>query len=254
MSEQFGFDPNKTYRSLVGLPRFARAWLAFRKSYSGKVGLLPCLHDWDDKAGAVESEYFWQDLYVARKIYQANPDRHVDIGSRIDGFVAHVASFRPIEVIDIRPLPTIPGVTFTQADLTKADLSLSIQCDSLSCLHALEHFGLGRYGDAIDPDGYKTALQNMANMLAPYGLFYLAVPVGRERVEFNGRRVFDPRTIVSLAGENGLQLKEFAWRSDGRSIQKSSDPGTDFHLLGTMRYALGIFVFQKSMSRPDPKS
>jgi len=42
----------------------------------------------------------------------------VDIGSRVDGFVAHVASFREIEVFDIRPITTkVPGATFIQADL-----------------------------------------------------------------------------------------------------------------------------------------
>ncbi|MGO9120624.1 MAG: DUF268 domain-containing protein [Desulfomonilaceae bacterium] len=247
MSEQFGVDPIRTYRSLVGLPRFARAWVVFRKYYSGKIGFLPCLHDWDETAGAVGDEYFWQDLYVARMIYHANPDKHVDVGSRIDGFVAHVASFRQIEVIDIRPLPAIPGVTFRQADLTKKEQSLSGYCDSLSCLHALEHFGLGRYGDEVNPNGHKAALQNMARMLVNEGTFYLSVPVGMERVEFNGHRVFDPHTIVSLAAENGLRLKEFAWCQDGHPIQEPSDPHTDLQLLGAMNYALGIFTFQKSI-------
>jgi hypothetical protein len=31
-------------------------------------------------------------------------------------------------------------------------------CDSLSCLHALEHFGLGRYGDPIDPRGHEKGI------------------------------------------------------------------------------------------------
>jgi len=246
MTMQFGLDPIRTYRSLVGLPRFVKGWFAFRKSYSEAMELLPCLNDWDEKAGSVSDEYFWQDLYVARKVYHANPDRHVDVGSRIDGFVAHVASFRQIEVVDVRPLPLIPGVTFTQADLTKNEQFSPGYCDSLSCLHALEHFGLGRYGDAIQPAGHKTALQNMAKMLVPDGLFYLAVPVGLERVEFNGQRVFGPHTIISLADENGLQLKEFAWCLDGSSIQESSDPQKDFQLLCSIRYALGIFIFQKS--------
>ena len=39
-------------------------------------------------------------------IYAARPEKHVDVGSRVDGFVAHVASFREIEVFDVRPIAT----------------------------------------------------------------------------------------------------------------------------------------------------
>jgi hypothetical protein len=35
-------------------------------------------------------------------IHKLNPVRHIDIGSRIDGFVANVAAFRKIEVLDVR--------------------------------------------------------------------------------------------------------------------------------------------------------
>lgn len=79
--------------------------------------LMPCLHDrYED--GATKSEYFWQDLLAARAIHAAKPVRHVDIGSRVDGFVAHVASFLDCEVFDVRPISTVvPGVVFRQADL-----------------------------------------------------------------------------------------------------------------------------------------
>ena len=65
---------------------------------------------------------------------------HVDVGSRVDGFVAHVAAFRPIQVVDIRRLSnTVPNVTFLQADfMSTLPDSLVACCDSLSCLHALD--------------------------------------------------------------------------------------------------------------------
>ena len=72
---------------------------------------MPCLHDRYEEGGATKSEYFWQDLLVARAIHAAKPVKHVDIGSRVDGFVAHVASFREIEVFDVQPISTVvPGV------------------------------------------------------------------------------------------------------------------------------------------------
>lgn len=60
---------------------------------------------WEDKylkSGVMEGHYFHQDLYIAQKIFKNNPQKHIDIGSRIDGFVAHVATFRKIEIVDIR--------------------------------------------------------------------------------------------------------------------------------------------------------
>ena len=118
LSSQFGLDPLQFLRSLRGLPIYLREWAAFRKGFSGTMQFKPCLHDRYEEGGATKSEYFWQDLLVARAIHSANPVKHVDIGSRVDGFVAHVASFREIEVFDVRPISTmVPGVVFRQADL-----------------------------------------------------------------------------------------------------------------------------------------
>jgi hypothetical protein len=57
---------------------------------------MPCLHDWYEEGGTTRSEYFWQDLLVARMVFETKPEKHVNIDSRVDGFVAQVASFREI--------------------------------------------------------------------------------------------------------------------------------------------------------------
>jgi SAM-dependent methyltransferase len=243
---QFGIDPIKALRSLQGLPRYVRDYFRFRPGYSGRFELLPCLHDWHEEGGATTLEYFWQDLLIAREIFQAMPERHVDIGSRVDGFVAHVASFREIEVFDVRPITTqVPGVTFRQADLMKPMEGMTGYCDSLSCLHALEHFGLGRYGDPVDPKGHERGLANMARLLRQDGVFYLSVPIGVARVEFNGQRVFDPRAMIDLAKANSLELREFkVIRQGGRveTVAANELPQSD---LASQRYALGMFTFVK---------
>ena len=93
LSSQFGLAPRTFMRSLRGLPVYLRDWAAFRKGYVEKMKFMPCLHDRYEEGGATKSEYFWQDHLVARAIHAANPDKHVDNGSRLDGFVAQVASF-----------------------------------------------------------------------------------------------------------------------------------------------------------------
>ena len=213
---------------------------------------MPCLHDRYEEGGSTRSEYFWQDLWVARWIYEAAPKKHVDVGSRVDGFVAHVASFRQIEVLDIRPITTqIPGVTFRQADLMNAaslgDLCAQDggYCDSLSCLHALEHFGLGRYGDPILPEGWRLGIKNLASLLKPKGTLYLSTPIGKPRVEFNAHRVFDPQRIMGEGKKRGLQPHRFFTISpEGQWEELGWEEKTFLRLMG-QDYHLGIFLFRK---------
>jgi SAM-dependent methyltransferase len=246
LSTQFGFDPRKTLRSIWGFPRYARDFFRFRSSYTGRLELLPCLHDWYEEAGITKNEYFWQDLLVARMIFEARPKRHVDIGSRVDGFVAHVASFREIEVFDVRPnTAKIPNVTFKQADLMEPVKGLSDYCDSLSCLHALEHFGLGRYGDPIDPCGFERGLANMAGLLMHDGVFYLSVPIGIDRVEFNAQRICDPRVIVNLATKQSLRLSALTVIRQGGRVEVLTPDEIQLSELATQRYSLGLFTFLK---------
>lgn len=247
LNAQFGIDPRKTFHSLRGLPRYLRDLLRFRSAYSGRLELLPCLHDWYEEGGTTKSEYFWQDLLVARMIFAARPEKHVDIGSRVDGFVAHVASFREVEVFDVRPITTqIPNIKFKQADLMSPVEGMANYCDSLSCLHALEHFGLGRYGEPVDPKGFERGFVNMACLLRDGGAFYLSVPVGIERVEFNAHRVFDPKVIINLAAENSLQLSALTVIGQKGRVETLVPDEMVLSDLANERYALGLFVFRKS--------
>ena len=257
MAEQLGIDLTKLILSSRGIPQYILDLYKFKRKYKGNLVLNPCFGDRIKESGEVKNEYFWQDLLVARKIFQAQPKKHVDIGSRIDGFVAHVASFRDIEIFDIRPVDVyIPGVLFRQADLM-SDNFLSIDtsvkagyCDSLSCLHAIEHFGLGRYGDPIDPDGYLRGIKNLCKLLREGGSLYLATPIGKQRVEFNANWVFDPLTIVNAALAGGLVLDELiVLDQQGGSKTIHKPIATDFKNLAREVYLLGIFCFRKTASQ-----
>jgi len=251
LSTQFGLDPLQFVRSLRGLPHYLRDKAAFRKGYVGTMKFKPCLHDRYEEGGATKSEYFWQDLLVARAIHVAKPVKHVDIGSRVDGFVAHVASFRDIEVFDVRPTNSlVPGVLFRQADfMNKASLPTDkgkgVYCDSLSCLHAIEHFGLGRYGDPVNPQGYQYGIANMAQLLQPGGTLYLSTPIGKERVEFNANWVFDPRSIIRIAQSAGLSLQKLIVIIPEQGAQESAFDDVALTNLALQHYQLGLFVFTK---------
>lgn len=258
ISTQFGLNLRAFLRSLRGIPQYVSDWLAFRKAYQGTMTFVPCLHDRYEEGGATKSEYFWQDLLVARWIFEASPARHVDIGSRVDGFVAHLASFREVEVFDVRPISSkIPGVVFQQADLMDVGGAPALAggdgyCDSLSCLHAIEHFGLGRYGDPVDPQGHVRGLTNMAALVKSGGVFYLSTPIGAARVEFNANRVFDPREIVQIAQSNGLSLKKLVVVASDGTVSDTRDITAErLQDLASHQYNLGIFVFEKTAGRPE---
>jgi hypothetical protein len=243
---QFGVNLVTMGRSLRGIPRYVRDLQRFRSIYSGPLEIVPCLHDWYEEAGSTQSEYFWQDLIVARMIFEAAPVKHVDVGSRIDGFVSHVACFRELEVLDVRPVTRpIPGISFRQVDLTRPEGLHPGYCDSLSCLHALEHFGLGRYGDKIDPKGLERGLANLSSLLSEAGVLYLSIPIGQERVEFNANRVCNPETILGFARGKSLFLTSLTLVThDGATVEIGIDDPT-FVELAKQRYALGIFRFIK---------
>lgn len=248
---QFGIDMQRFLWAIVRMPAYLINWFKFRKIYSGKVSFMPCLHDIKEEGGAAASEYFWQDILVARSVYNNQPERHVDVGSRVDGFVAHVASFRKIEVFDVRPITSeVQGIIFRQADLMDlgsigAYVHGDGYCDSLSCLHAIEHFGLGRYGDKIDPSGYKKGIANLAKILKSNGTLYLSTPIGQERVEFNANWVFDPCVLVSFARSCGLVLQDLTICAPGNSPKNIPIDKDTLEKLSSCRYKLGIFVFKK---------
>ncbi|NTU53780.1 MAG: DUF268 domain-containing protein [Chlorobiaceae bacterium] len=251
LSSQFGLDLRLFLRSWIGLPVYLRDWMSFRKAYVGPMKFKPCMHDRHEDGGSTKSEYFWQDLLVARAIHAAKPVKHVDIGSRVDGFVAHVASFRDIEVFDVRPIRTdVPGVVFRRADLMNPASLLTAAgvgyCDSLSCLHAIEHFGLGRYGDPVNPQGYQRGIANMAQLLQPGGMFYLSTPIGKERVEFNANWVFDPRSILHCAEAAGMTLQKLTVISQEYGQQESAFDDSALADLALRPYQLGLFIFTKN--------
>jgi SAM-dependent methyltransferase len=188
--------------------------LSFGKNY-------PLINDRFDEAGSARGHYFHQDLLVARRIWENNPPTHVDIGSRIDGFVAHVAVFRPIEIMDIRPgASKIKNISFRQLDLMNLPQDMAGNCDSISSLHAIEHFGLGRYGDPLDPDGHKKAIANIHTMLRPGGKFYFSVPIGPQRIEFNAHRVFSTDYLIALfAGR--FVVDDFSYVDDAGELHES---------------------------------
>jgi hypothetical protein len=241
---QFKRQQGKTV-SLKYKFRFFRELRAFKEA-GGKVDkLFPIFSDYKEQAGSATGHYFHQDLLVAGYIAKKMPVRHIDVGSRIDGFVAHVAAFMPIEIIDVRELADSghANIRFKRMDLMNSKAVEPAICDSLSCLHAIEHFGLGRYGDPLNPMGHLTGFRNLVKMLKPQGTLYISFPIGvADQVHFNAHRIFKPDSILNWQPEATLELLSFSFVDDGGCLHKevalSAVPA------GT-QYGCGIYTFKK---------
>ena len=212
----------------------------------GTVTRLPIVRERSNNAGAASGHYYHQDLLVAQMICAASPNRHVDVGSRVDGFVAHVASFRPIEVMDIRPMQTTSkNITFIQGDLLVKGPEWHECTDSISCLHTLEHLGLGRYGDTLDPDAWREGLATLTAMLQPGGTMYLSVPIGPQRVEFNAHRVF---SVAFMSGvlEQNFEILSFHYVDDSGALHSpASWTGPEADQAHGCTYGCGIWVLRR---------
>ncbi len=244
----FGFDPLRALSAIRYTPRYIRDLFAYRshKEYGPKFRLrlsvlYPILADYNDASGTASGHYFHQDLLVARKVFAAKPAKHIDIGSRVDGFIAHLLCFREVNYVDIRPLKSaVPGLHFICSDATNLSEFADNSVESISSLHAAEHFGLGRYGDPVDPQACFRFMQSLARVLALDGRLYFAVPVGRERVEFNAHRVFSPSTVLESFAD--VKLLSFSLVKDDGKLYANVAP----HEGEDCRYGCGIFEFTKT--------
>jgi hypothetical protein len=240
-------DLRRLPSTAASLPWFVRSWRAY-ESLSGDALRLrhaqPCLDDRGDSAGSATGHYFHQDLWAARKVHAAGVAEHVDVGSRVDGFVAHVAAFTDVLYVDLRPLeakghPHIKARVGTVLALPFDDRAVR----SLSCLHVIEHVGLGRYGDPLDPGGSLKALKELQRVVAAGGDLYVGVPVGRERVCFNAHRVLSPGAVVRALDE--LDLVEFSAVDDAGDLVRDAATA-DFERAD---YACGLFHFTRRSAR-----
>ncbi len=242
-----GFDPRPLSYRIRGFPTFvANGYLYARRNVDAHFPLklrylFPRYVDRYADAGVAKGHYFLQDLWAARKIFRNNPIEHVDVGSRIDGFVAHLLTFRSATVVDLRPLrSSVRGLMFKQGDITRLGFP-DRSIESLSCLHAIEHIGLGRYGDEVDPDGWKKGLRELQRVVKEGGHLYLSTPVGTQRVFFDAHRVFAATTVIDTIDQ--LELVSFSYVDDAGDLHE----GVEVATLPDLEYGCGLFEFVRPL-------
>ncbi len=197
------------------------------------TNLFPRIED-KTKTTDIDPIYFIQGSWCARKIFEAKPEKHYDIGSQAL-MVGIISQFTPTVMVDIRPLSiSLPSLSFVSGDITKLPFKDG-EIKSLSSICVIEHIGLGRYGDTLDQFGTEKAVKELVRVLAVGGSLYVSAPVDSEnKVYFNAHRAFTREYILSLF--KGLKLKEEKYIY-GKNIENSYSPSKGF---GT-----GLYHFTK---------
>lgn len=233
-------DPRQL-ASFALVPGFLLELRRYRRLSSGEIvrwgDAWPCLLDRVSRT-PFDPHYFYQGAWLARRLAETRPPLHVDVGSSV--MMVNVLSAAAKTVfVDYRPLPVrLPNLHPVAGDITR--LPFTDSClPSLSCLHVIEHIGLGRYGDPLDSEGSRKGAADLARVLKPGGRLYLSVPVGRERVCFNAHRVLSPGTVARLF--SGLRLEQFSFVDDEGVLRESQE----LPAAAACEYGCGLFVFQK---------
>jgi hypothetical protein len=226
---------------LLYLPRFISHWIKYaRIKGAQEIGLLdiqPCLGDWS-KYTPFDAHYFYQGGWLARQLSVTKPVQHVDIGSSALTMSVLSALTNTI-FVDYRPLKAfLSGLVPVAGDILRLPFS-SDSVDSLSCLHVIEHIGLGRYGDPLDPQGSSKAALELQRVIKRGGRLFISLPVGRERVCFNAHRIHSPDSIVKMFSQ--LKLVEFSYVDDEGRLMECRMPSS----ASDLQYGCGLFVFEK---------
>jgi len=210
-------------------PRFTVRW---RDRY-------PCLQD-KTASTPFDRHYVYHVAWAARVLARMNPALHVDISSSLN-FCSVVSAFIPVKFYDYRPVDLrLSNLSSDSANLTALPFD-DHSVPSLSCMHVIEHVGLGRYGDKVDPDGDLKAMAELQRVLGQNGSLLFVVPIGKPKIRFNAHRVYSYEQICTYFRD--LKLEEFALIPD-RPQDGGLIAGASREMADGQKYGCGCFWFK----------
>ncbi|MEN6583084.1 MAG: DUF268 domain-containing protein [Armatimonadota bacterium] len=199
----------------------------------------PCLGEATADAG-FDRHYLYHTSWAARIVADIKPEVHIDISSQLQ-FSTLVSAFVPVKFYDYRPADIkLDNLTTGAADVTALQFE-NKSINSLSCMHVVEHIGLGRYGDPLDPDGDLKACVELQRVLNDGGSLLFVVPVGKPQVVFNAHRIYSYEQVISMFAE--LELVEFVMIPDDVNTYPLLNPRPE--IVMEQEFGCGCFWFQR---------
>jgi len=222
---------------------FLFEYFSFKKKNDNRLKLsfseiYPCLND-KMKTTAFDRHYTYHPAWAARILAQTKPSYHVDISS-ILSFSTIVSAFIPVKFYDYRPADIeLKNYESSFADLKSLNFPDS-SIPSVSCMHTVEHIGLGRYGDELDPQGDIKAINEIKRVVMTGGDILFVVPLGKSMIQFNGQRLYSKEQIVEYF--SGCELKEFTLIPDKGGLIRNAET----EIINNQKYPCGCFWFKKN--------
>jgi len=190
----------------------------FEKSdrYSGHV-----FQDFIDQHGHHPSN--WRDFETAFAAdalsdLTSPSSRIIDIGSN-HLFVSGLCATRTITTVDVRPRSIAPrNESVIVADAAAVPLP-DHSFDVVLSLNAIEHFGLGRYGDKINVYADFHAASEWKRLLVPGGMIIVSTTISSrgESLAFTAHRIYSYTTIHDIF--SGLTLIRESFYSNKNNKQ-----------------------------------
>jgi len=204
---------------------------------NNEFGYQPCLND-KTSTTPFDAHYIYHPAWAARVIKKINPVKHIDISSTLH-FCSVLSAFITTEFYDYRPADiTLDNLTSSHADLNNLHFANN-SIASLSCMHTLEHIGLGRYGDPLDPEGDIKAINELSRVCAINGNLLLVVPVGGKKIMFNAHRIYNPKEFLSYLPN--FELLDFSLITDQSKFISSAS----LDLAAEQIYGCGCYWLKK---------
>lgn len=243
----------KTFHILIsklrGYARLKKTFREFKYLSSARGDRFPV--SWDDvlfisnentSNTNFDAHYIYHPAWAARVLAQTKPKYHVDISSTLH-FSSIVSAFVPIRFYDYRPAHlALSNLTSGKANLVSLPFKDG-SVASLSCMHTVEHVGLGRYGDQLDPDGDLKAIQELQRVTAHGGSLLFVVPIGKPKVLFNAHRIYSYAQIRKYF-EKDFELMDFLLIPDNAITRGTIHPAGEKEA-DQQTYGCGCFWFKK---------
>jgi hypothetical protein len=203
--------------------------------------LTPILNE-DTPTTEFDHHYVYHQAWAARALRRIQPSLHHDFSSAID-FSVIASAWTPLVFCDYRPAELhLPGLGTKREDLMQLSFSTG-SLESVSCMHVIEHIGLGRYGDTLDYDGDLKAIVELKRVVRPGGNLLVVLPLAASpRIHFNAHRIYSWNSVLDLF-QDQCYLVESALIPDQTSLGMVYSP--DDVLLNLQQYACGCFWFKK---------
>ncbi len=222
---------------------FLRDFVVFRRLHKGERFPVrwgeryPCLDEKTENT-TFDAHYIYHPAWAARILAQTRPTLHIDISSALS-FSAIASAFVPVDFYDYRPANLqLENLASKRADLLHLPFDDN-SIESLSCMHVVEHIGLGRYGDPLDPEGDLKAIAELKRVVKPGGNLLFVTPVGRPRIQFNAHRVYGYEQIMEYFA--GFSLWQFALVDDQNQFTLDAQP----EISRQQNYGCGCWWFVK---------